>query len=206
MLVRRRDSGARVLWRPLASKCPPSVSRVVHRPERPIIAALVDGQHVRLRAAPVPARRQGFWRSLPWRAWAPWLAMMAAATFACFGLGESTRVSNPAAWFSAGFGIAGVITTVCAFRTLRAGRWARVGAFALAVSAVISLALFTMSAPSASRSCANNSQPAGAGVYDCDTSGGLAGPIVLVGFWVPAFALAAAGSGAGRAVTRPRGE
>lgn len=132
----------------------------------------------------------------------PWLVGIAIACWTCTGFAESTHTRDPAAWLVAGFSVAGLLTLLCAYRTLRGGGWAGAAGLALAAAGIVALGVFSASAPSTSRSCANNGQPKSAGTFDCDTSYGLGGLILLAAFWVPAFGLAAAGSGAGRLAQR----
>ena len=127
-----------------------------------------------------------------------------AVALISLGFGGSTRIANPMAWFAAGFSVATALTLGCAFWTLRGGHWAASVVLGLAVSTIVSAAVFAKSAPSTSRSCQNSGEPPSQGTYDCDTAYGLGAPIMLVAFWVPAFAMSAAGSAAGRGLVRRR--
>jgi hypothetical protein len=122
----------------------------------------------------------------------------------CFAKGESTATQNPASWYAAGFCSVGVLTLVGACLTLARRRWREVALFAAIVASVVSLAIFSFASDSASRSCNNMDQPQSAGTYDCDTGYGLGVPIMLVGFFVPAFVISGLGKLGATGVRRLR--
>jgi hypothetical protein len=153
---------------------------------------------------PAPRGRSRVLSGLPWRAWAGWLVAVAITAFVCFGVAESSRTPDRARWFWAGCAIITALIVSCSAITLRRRRWRDVAVFAGLVAAIVALALFSVSAPSTSRSCSNGGQPKSAGTYDCDTSDGLGGPLLLIGFFIPSFALASVGTGLGRLFTPRR--
>jgi len=143
-------------------------------------------------------------RESPWK---PWLAIAMAIIVVgvvLFGRAESTRTPDPVAWYGAGFASVGAIVLVGACLTLAGRRWRYVLVFAALVAVAVALAVFTVTAPSTSRSCDNGGQPKSAGTYDCDTSDGLGGPLLVIVFLIPAAGLAAAGKLAGDSFYRFR--
>jgi hypothetical protein len=130
---------------------------------------------------------------LPWRIWLGLLAAIAISTFVCFGAAESTKTSDPGTWYVAGFAAAAALTLVGAVVTLSNRPWREVAIFGGLVATVVAVAIFSVTSPSTSRSCNNDGQPRSAGTYDCDTSDSVGGPIVLVAFFIPAFAISSLG-------------
>jgi len=133
------------------------------------------------------------WRQLPS---VPWIASAVAIVgtgVILFGHAESTRTPDPGLWYGVGFGAIGLIILVTACLTLAQRRWDFLFIFVAVAACATGLALFTVTAPSTSRSCNNGGQPKSAGTYDCDTSEGLGGPILVVVLSIPTAAVATLG-------------
>jgi hypothetical protein len=82
--------------------------------------------------------------------------------------------------------------------------WMEVAVFAALAAGTVTIALFSVAAPSTSRSCRNAEQPLSSGNYDCDTGFGLGLPIIAVGLFVPVFALSGAATITASALRRGR--
>ena len=149
-----------------------------------------------------PVRR--FLAALPWRPWAVWLAAMSTVGLIFFGLGESTSVAHSHVWYPTGFVSIAVLALLASAVTLRDRRWRDAALLSFLVACIVGIAIFLVSAPSTSRSCQNNGQPLSAGTYDCDTSYGLGGPIMVVAFFIPSFAVVGIGKAAAAVLKRPR--
>lgn len=133
----------------------------------------------------------------PWKSWIiPTVAVVIAGVF-LFGHAEDTATSDPEAWFVIGFAASGAITFLAACVTLVRRHWVSVAVFAAVMTCAATLAVFTATAPSTSRSCNNAGRPSSGGTYDCDTSYGLGLPIVVGVLFVPAGVIASAGKVAG---------
>jgi hypothetical protein len=132
-------------------------------------------------------------RQLPWK---PWLASAVAIVVAgviLFGRAESTRTPDPQVWYGIGFAAIGTMILVTAALTLARQRWPYLLMFVAVAASATAFAVFTVTAPSASRSCNNAGQPRSAGTYDCDTSFGIGGPILLGVLSIPTAAVATIG-------------
>jgi hypothetical protein len=153
---------------------------------------------------PAPRRESSFFRELPWRIWIGFLVAIGVTGMVCFGVAESTKTRDPATWVVVGFGAIAMLTVVSAVVSLGGRRWRDAAVLAALVAAVVGLTLFTVQAPSTSRSCDNNGQPSSSGTYDCDTSDVLGGPIITVALFIPAMGLTAMGKLAGKGLQRHR--
>jgi hypothetical protein len=132
--------------------------------------------------------------------WKPWLASAIAIVVAgvvLFGQAESTRRQDSGGWYAAGFASVGAIVLITACLTLGRRRWLYVLFFAALAAGAVTVAVFTVTAPSTSRSCDNAGQPTSRGTYDCDTSFGLGAPFLAIVLVVPAAGLASVGKIAG---------
>jgi uncharacterized membrane protein YhaH (DUF805 family) len=132
-------------------------------------------------------------RRLPWRAWLVCVVAIVVVGLIFFGAAESTTTSDPAAWYRAGFAGVAAIVLVTASLTLTRRRWRDVALFAFLAASAAAFALFAVTSPSTSRSCNNAGQPRSAGTYDCDTSDGLGGPLLVVILFIPAATVGAVG-------------
>lgn len=150
--------------------------------------------------APSPVIR--FLRGLPWPAWIACLAVLSVVGFVCFGIGESGATPNPGAWYVVGFLASALVVLVSAALTLGRRRWREAAVLAFLAAAVVGFAIFVVSSPSTSRSCNNAGQPASAGTYDCDTSYGIGGPVMVAAFFVPSLALVALGKASATVIRR----
>lgn len=131
------------------------------------------------------SRDQRWFGSLPWFRWLIWLGVIGASGLVCFGMAESTARSRGAAWGVAGLCSIAALSMLAATLTLRRQRWLAALVLAGLIATTSSGAMFVTAAPAASRSCQGES--------DCDTSFGLALPILGFVFSVPALALTSAG-------------
>jgi hypothetical protein len=136
-------------------------------------------------------------RQLPWKAWVVPAVAIGVAGVILFGRAEDKTTSDPSTWYIIGFAAVGAIILVAACLTLARRSWLSVAIFAVVAACASALALFTVTAPSTSRSCNNSGQPTSAGTYDCDTSDGLGGPLLVGILFVPSAGVASAGKFAG---------
>ena len=158
-------------------------------------------EHVAATPPRRPSRLTGYVHGLPWPAWVACLAALGVVALICFGKAESRSTAASGAWYRAGFIASALIVLTGAAATLGRRRWREAAVFAFLTASVMGMAIFTVTAPSTSRSCSNAGQPASAGTYDCDTSYGLGATFMVAAFFVPAFGIAAIGK-AGATVAR----
>src|SRR5437588_583744 len=84
---------------------------------------------------------------VPWRAWLVCAVAVVVVGLIFFGNAESTRTSDPAAWYGAGFASVAAIILVTASLTLARRRWRDVALFALLAASATAFALFAVTSP-----------------------------------------------------------
>jgi hypothetical protein len=132
----------------------------------------------------------------------PWLVGSFVVSLICLDKAESTAVRDPGSWLIAVVVASTVLTLLGAAWTLGRRRWREVAIYAALAASAIAIPLFAVSSIPTSRDCDNSGQPRSAGTFDCDTSFGLGGPLVLAALFVPMLGVAALGKGAAGVIRR----